>query len=213
MANAQSGSTDVLEKGQVYVEANLWTSTQSHQNGGMQIYGGRFSYGLTKKVEIGVNASFSQPHDPEYPPEIQPHIKWKFYENEKAGVKASGGVIFYLPVAKRVGTNTFGFVYANVSKDVKKLKDARFTFGGYSLVHHNKCFGSGKGFNIVYDQPLTRKIAVSTQWLTGKNRFGYLTPGVSFSLPKNMSLFTGYSIGNYGYDNHGPFISLGISRF
>jgi hypothetical protein len=43
---AQMTSTDTLEKGSVYTEVNLWTGVQSHRNGGQQIYGGRFSYGL-----------------------------------------------------------------------------------------------------------------------------------------------------------------------
>lgn len=89
---AQNASTDTVGKGLTYFEGNFWTATQSHQNGGMQIYGGRFSYGLTKNVEVGIGGSFSNPHDVEYPPEIQPGMKWKFYENEKYSVKASGGV-------------------------------------------------------------------------------------------------------------------------
>ena len=209
---AQSSSTDTLEKGNSYFEANLWTATQSHQKGGMQIYGGRFGYGLTKNVEIGVGGSFSNPHDPEYPPEIQPSVKWKFYENEKHRVKASGGVLAFIPIAKRTGTDSFAMVYANVSKDFEKLKGARLTVGGYYLVGHDKNFGSKKGWNFVYDQPLSEKVSFSAQWVTGKNRFGYLTPGFSFAMPKKSSLFVGYSIGNYDYDNHGPYVSYSFYR-
>lgn len=209
---AQSSSTDTLEKGTTYYEANLWTGTQSHQNGGTQIYGGRFAYGLTNKVEIGLGGSFSNPHDAVYPPEIQPSVKWKFYENEKYGVKASGGVLGFIPFAKRTGTDTFAMVYANVSKDVEKMKGAKFTVGGYALAGGDKSFGTRKGWNFVYDQPLTNKVNFSTQWVTGKNRFGYLTPGFSITTSKNSSLFLGYSIGNYDYDNHGPYISYSITH-
>jgi hypothetical protein len=209
---AQNASTDTVENRLTYFEGNLWTGTQSHQNGGIQIYGGRVAYGLTKKVEIGVGGSFSNPHDAEYPPEIQPSVKWKFYENEKYGVKASGGAIGYIPIARRAGTDGFAMIYTNVSKDVGKLKGARFTAGGYALVGRNKDFGSRKGWNFVYDQPLTKKVAFSAQWLTGKNRFGYLTPGLSIAMPKKSSLYVGYSIGNYDYDNHGPYISYSIFK-
>jgi hypothetical protein len=103
--------------------------------------------------------------------------------------------------------------YANVSKEIKQLNSARLTVGGYALLGRDKSFGTRKGWNFAYDQPLTSKVTFSTSWVTGKNRFGYLTPGFSISLPKKMNLFAGYSIGNYDYDNHGPYISLGIYSF
>ena len=211
-ASAQSSSSDTLGEGETYFEGNLWTATQSHRNGGEQIYGGRFAYGLTKNVEIGVGGSFSNPHDTEYPPEVQPNIKYKFYENEKYGITASTGVTAYIPVARRAGTDGFAMVYTNVSKEVKKLHGATLTVGGYALVGRNKDFGSRKGMNFVYDQPLVRRVSFSAQWVTGDNRFGYFTPGFNFVVTKKSSLFAGYSIGNSGYDNHGPYISYSIYR-
>jgi len=211
-ALAQSAGTDTLEEGRTYYEANVWTGTQSHTNGGMQVYGGRFAYGLTKRMEVGLGASFSDPHDPEYPPEIQPSVKYKFYENENYGITAAGGAIAFVPVAKRVGTDAFVMVYSNISKDVDKLNGARFTAGVYALVGRNKDFGSRKGWNFMYEQPITKKVAFSTQWTTGNNRFGFLTPGLSYSVTKNSSLYIGYSIGNNGYDNHGPYISYSLIR-
>lgn len=209
---AQTSSTDTLEKGVTFAEANFWTATQSHQNGGMQIYGGRFAFGLTKKVEIGVGTSLSNPHDTEYPPEIQPSVKWKFYENERRGVKASGGVLGFIPFAKRRGTDGFAMVYTNVSKDFAQLKGARLTIGGYALIGRSKEFGTRKGWNFVYDQPLNQNLSFSAQWVTGKNRFGYFTPGISIAMPKKSSLFIGYSVGNYDYDNHGPYLSYSVYR-
>jgi hypothetical protein len=209
---AQSAGTDTLEEGRTYYEANLWTATQSHDDGGSQIYGGRFAYGLTKKVEIGLGASLSDPHDPEYPPEIQPSVKYKFYESEKYGVTAAGGVIGFIPVARRAGTDSFAYVYGNVSKDVEKLNGARFTVGAYALVGRSRDFGSRKGWNLMYEQPLAGRVSFSAQWVTGSNRFGYFTPGVNVTVTKKSSLYVGYSVGNYSSDNHGPYISYSIYR-
>ncbi len=209
---AQSSTTDTVSESQKYLEINLWSGVQNHRNGGQQIYGGRFSYGLTKKVEIGLNASFSNPNDAEFPPEIQPNAKWKVYENEKRRVAVAGGIIGFIPIAKRAGTDSFAMVYGNVSKQFTQLKSARFTIGVYGLVGRNKDFGTKKGLNFNYEQPLTKKVSFSTQWVTGKNRFGYVTPGFSIAMPKNSSLFVGYSVGNYDYDNHGPYISYSFSR-
>lgn len=147
----------MTEKGKIYFEGNLWTGTQSHSKGGMQVYGGRFSFGFRKNLEVGMGFSMSNPHDEEYPPEIQPSVKYKFYENEKYGVRVAGGAVGFIPVARRAGTDAFVMVYTNVSKDVKQLKDARFTVGGYALVGRNPAFGSRKGWNFMYEQPINDK--------------------------------------------------------
>lgn len=210
--SAQSSGTDTAGEGQTYLEANFWTGTQSHRNGGMQIYGGRFAYGISKKVEVGLGASFSNPNDSEYPPEVQPSVKYKFYDSETYGVTAAGGAIAYVPIAKRAGTDGFVMVYTNVRKNIKKMNGAGLTVGGYALVGRNKDFGSRKGWNFVYDQPINNKVSFSAQWVTGKNRFGYFTPGLNIAMPKNSSLYVGYSVGNYDYDNHGPYISYSIVR-
>lgn len=203
---AQMSNTDTLDKGKVYAEVNLWTGVQSHQNGGQQVYGGRFSYGLKKGLEIGVNASGSDPLDTEFPIEIQPNIKWKFHNNEKKGIEASVGAILFLPIAKREGTNTFVMTYANFSKKVKY--GTRLTAGGYYLINHDKSFGSNKGVNLMVEKSFVKNTTLSLQWMSGKNRFGYLTGGISVPIKQKKSLFVGYSVGNYDYDNHGPYISF-----
>ena len=205
-------TTDTLGRGEIYLEANFWTATESHRNGGEQVYGGRFSYGMGKGVEVGINASSSDPFDADFPPEIQPGVKWKFYRNKKQGIEAAVGVTAFLPVARLRETDAFVMIYANVSKTINRINEARITIGGYRLLARNRDFGTREGFNFTYEQPLTRKLSFSTQWTTGDNRFGYLTPGFSITLSKKSSLFLGYSVGNHLYDNHGPFIAYGFFR-
>ncbi|MBK8812479.1 MAG: hypothetical protein IPN69_17355 [Acidobacteria bacterium] len=206
---AQTTGTETVPDGETYFEGNFWTGTQSHSNGGMQVYGGRFARGFRHKVELGMGFSMSDPHDPEYPPEIQPSVKWRFYENERRGLSAAGGVVGFVPVARRAGTDAFAMIYTNVTKEIKS---ATVTVGGYALVGRNKEFGSRKGWNFVYDQSINDKVSFSMQWVTGKNRFGYLTPGFTFYPTTRSNLFVGYSVGNSDYDNHGPFISYSITR-
>jgi hypothetical protein len=203
---AQITNTDTLEKGVTYVEANLWSSTQRHQNGGQQVYGGRFSYGLKNGLEIGVNGSGSNPLDTDFPIEIQPNIKWKFYRSKDESVEVAAGAIAFVPVAKRTGTDTFLMTYANVSKKVKY--GTRLTAGAYALVGRDKDFGTKQGVNLMVEKSLNSKSTLSFQWLSGKNRFGYLTGGLSYQVGKKSSVFLGYSVGNYDYDNHGPYISI-----
>ncbi len=210
--SAQAATTDTLTEGEIYAEANFWTATQSHRNGGEQVYGGRVSCGVGRNVEIGINASFSDPFDADFPPEIQPGVKWKLYENKKRGTAAAIGATVFVPLARLEETDAFVMIYGNASKTINRLGGARITIGGYALLARNRDFGSRQGWNFYYEQPVTRKVSVSAQWVTGDNRFGYLTPGVNIALSKKSSLFLGYSIGNNGYDNHGPYTSYGIYR-
>jgi hypothetical protein len=48
-------------------------------------------------------------------------------------------------------------------------------------------------------------------WFSGKNGFGYATPGFSFSLPKNQVVNIGYSFGNYLRKNNGLFVYCGVT--
>jgi hypothetical protein len=48
-------------------------------------------------------------------------------------------------------------------------------------------------------------------WFSGKNGFGSVTPGFSFSLPKNQLINIGYSVGNYGRKNNGLFVYYGVT--
>ena len=48
-------------------------------------------------------------------------------------------------------------------------------------------------------------------WFSGKNAFGYVTPGFSFTLPKSSLFNVGYSIGNHGRGNNALFLYYGIT--
>jgi hypothetical protein len=48
-------------------------------------------------------------------------------------------------------------------------------------------------------------------WLSGKNRFGYLTPGISITVTNSSTFYAGYSIGNFGRKNNALFLYYGIT--
>ncbi len=116
----------------------------------------------------------------------------------------------FLPVARKEGTDAFVMIYGNASKILKSLKGARLTVGGYRLMARNRDFGSRKGWNFGYEQPLAEKVSFSAQWTTGDNRFGYFTPGASIRLTEKSSLFLGYSAGNL-YKNFYLFLETHFS--
>ncbi len=191
-------STDVVAKKKVYFEFDFLSHLAKHQNGGFQSYVPRVVVGVAKGLEAGVNVATTDIGGPKLV-EIQPNVKWQFYSNEKSGVAATVGGLAYLPVKQRAAfaNNNFGFIYANVSKKLKGMKGARFTGGGYGLVGRKAGFGSKGGAMAGYEQPLTSKASFVMDWFSGKNRFGLLTPGFSFTVSKSSILNVGYSINNW----------------
>ena len=202
-------STDAVAKQKVYFEFDFIGHLESDANGGFQTYVPRVVAGLGKGVEVGVNISATSSAAPTtvY---IQPNIKWQFYANESSGVALSAGAIAYTPLKDRDLNDSFGLFYANVSKKFKSQYGPRVTVGGYGLGGVEADVDKG-GAMVGYEQPLTSRASFVADWFSGKNGFGYVTPGFSFTLPKNGLLNIGYSIGNYGRKNNGLFVYYGMT--
>jgi hypothetical protein len=204
-------STDVVAKKKVYLEFDFISHLTSHTNGGFQIYAPRAVFGVAKGVEAGVNVSVVDALAPNQPVYISPNVKWQFYSNEKTGVAVAAGGLLYTPIAHRAGADTYGFVYSVVSKKVKSDYGPRLTGGGYALPGLANGLGTKGGAIVGYEQPLAKKVTFIADWFSGKNAFGYVTPGFSFTLPKSSLLNVGYSIGNHGRGNNALFVYYGIT--
>ncbi|HYW70592.1 MAG TPA: hypothetical protein VE961_06145 [Pyrinomonadaceae bacterium] len=216
IVNAQSTlfnipSTDVVAKKKTYVEFDFISHFESHQDGGFQGYVPRVVVGVGKHVEIGTNVAFVDTLAPDQPVEIQPNVKYQFYSNEKNGVAASVGGILYTPIAHRAGIDTFGMLYSTVSKKFRGNYGPRLTGGGYGLVGRASGNGNEGGAIAGYEQPVSRKVNFVMDWFSGKNRFGYVTPGFAFTVSKTSALYAGYSIGNSGRKNNALFVYYGIT--
>ena len=194
-----------------YLEFDFVSHLEAHKNGGFQGYVPRVVYGVAKKVEIGANVAFLDAAAPDQPVEFQPNIKYQFYANEKNGVQAAAGGILYTPIAHRAGVDTFGLLYTVVSKKWKGNYGPRLTGGGYGLAGRASGNGSEGGGIVGYEQPLHPKVSFVMDWFSGKNRFGYVTPGFSFAVTKASYFYAGYSVGNFGRKNNALFLYYGIT--
>ncbi len=203
-------STDVVPEKKVYLEFDFLSHFEKYNSGGFQAYIPRGVVGLGKKIEVGVNVAYTKSATPNSL-EIQPNIKYQAYYNEKTGVAVSTGAMLYVPVTHRSGTNTFGMLYANVSKQFKGNYAPRLTGGAYGLVNRANGTGTKAGAMIGIEQPLGSKVKFVADWFSGKNRFGYVTPGFAFTTGKTSALYTGYSIGNSGRKNNALFVYWGIT--
>lgn len=205
-------STDVVSQKKVYAEFDFVSHLESHDDGGFQTYVPRLVIGAGKGVEFGVNVSVTDVGS-QRPVEIQPNVKWQFVNDEKTGVAAAAGGILYVPVNDKAAfsNDNFGLIYSVVSKKVKSEYGPRLTGGAYGLVGRADGTGTKGGVIAGYEQPLHSKVSFVTDWFSGKNRFGYVTPGLAFTLPRNSLLYAGYSIGNQGRKNNALFIYYGIT--
>ena len=204
-------STDVVAPKKVYLEFDFISHLESHANGGFQIYAPRVVVGVAKRVEAGVNVSVVDTLTPNQPVYISPNVKFQLYNNESNGVAVAAGGLLYTPIAHRAGADTYGFLYSVVSKKVKSDYGPRFTGGAYGLPGLSDGLGTKGGAIVGYEQPLSKKVSFVTDWFSGKNAFGYVTPGFSIILPKNSLFNIGYSIGNQGRGNNALFVYYGIT--
>ncbi len=204
-------STDITEAKHLYLEMDLYTHPISHQLGGFQVYIPRMTYGLTKNIEVGLNVTVTNALEPKQPVEVQPNVKWRFYNNEKNGVAASGGLVYYATVAHRAGSDNFGLIYSNVSKKFKSDFGPRLTAGGYGLVGRADGNGPKGGVTLSYEQPLHPKVTWINDWFSGKNRFGYASTGLAYAPNPHTSVAVTYSFGNYGRGNNGIFAWVGYT--
>ena len=202
-------STDAVAKKKVYFEFDFFSHLEGDDKGGFQTYVPRAVVGLGKGVEVGVNVAATSSAAPTtvY---IQPNIKWQFYNNESSGVALSAGAIAYTPLKDRGLNDSFGLFYANVSKKFRGRYGPRVTVGGYGLGGVEADVDKG-GAMVGYEQPLASRASFVADWFSGRNGFGYVTPGLSFTLPKNGLLNIGYSVGNYGRKNNGLFVYYGVT--
>jgi hypothetical protein len=204
-------STDVVTAKKVYLEFDFLSHFESHENGGFQVYAPRAVVGVGKGLEVGLNISAVDAFAPDQPVYASPNVKWQFYANEKNGVAAGAGALLYTPIAHRDGADTFGFLYTVVSKKIKGTYGPRLTGGAYGLPGLRNGLGNQGGAILGYEQPLAKRVTFVTDWFSGKNAFGFVTPGVSFTLPKSSLLNIGYSIGNSGRGNNALFVYYGIT--
>ena len=204
-------STDVVAPKKVYLEFDFLSHFTSHANGGFQIYAPRVVVGVAKKVEAGINISVVDTLTPNQPVYVSPNVKFQVYNNESNGVAVAFGGLLYTPIAHRTGADTYGFFYSVVSKKVKGDHGPRVTGGAYGLPGLSDGLGTKGGAIVGYEQPVSKRVSFVADWFSGKNAFGYVTPGFSISLPKSSLFNVGYSIGNHGRGNNALFVYYGIT--
>src|SRR5580765_5392516 len=95
-------STDVVGSKQVYVEMDFISNFAWQRHSAFENYTPRIVVGFPQRIEAGVNISVSHVNGgPVQPVEVQPNVKWQFYNNERLGTAGAAGCILYTPIAHR----------------------------------------------------------------------------------------------------------------
>jgi hypothetical protein len=209
-------TTDTVAPKHGYFEFDYLAQMPGPDGGGrFQIFDPRGIAGVTPQLEVGVNVAVTHfGNGGGNFTLFEPDAKYKFYADDDKGLAAAAGFVGYF--ANNDGDN-FGQVYANVSKKVKS--GARFTGGVYGAISCDFCDGTANKVGVLagYEQPLGgSKVSFVADWFSGKNFWGYFTPGISVTLPHNGLLNIGYSIGNDSFGdpsnhNRALFVYYGIT--
>jgi hypothetical protein len=194
-------STDVLPPHTLYVEADYIAHPATYEKGGFHYFGPSIIYGVRRNLEIGLNAYMTRSGEPESA-ELQPNIKWQFYDNERTGIAVATGGMLFVPLTRRAGTSPKAMIYVTVSKQMKTKFGPRITTGAYSFAGRMAAGETRRGMLLGFEQPLHRKLIFVTDWYSGHNAYGYVAAGLGLTLPKKNALYVGYSMGNQGRGNN-----------
>jgi hypothetical protein len=201
-------TTDTVSKGKVYAEFDFLPQVPGTPVSRTYLYNPRVVVGVPGNVEIGVNFptyNYRESGASQTSGYIQPNAKWKIYGNEDAGVAIAVGGLINTPLNDRDVQDNWGLLYGLVSKKIKSSDHGpRFHFGPYGIVSANQdpskgpvsFYGPRAGVILGYEQPVYKRISFVADWFSGKNGYGYFTPGASITLPGNGLFNAGYSIGN-----------------
>ena len=203
-------STDVVAAKKLYVEMDFITNyAWQRDDAKFANYLPRAVVGVGHNIEVGANVSYTHVPGGGAPIELQPNVKWQFYSNESKGLAASVGCMWFIPVTHRAGTDTFAQCYSLASKQVRGDYGPRLTGGAYTLLGASKDQGTRTGAIVGYEQPIVGKMSFTVDWQSGHNRFGFLSPALSFTTPHNGSLQAGYAVANKGHENNALFLFFG----
>ena len=142
-----------METGEAYLEADFDSHLTSYESGGFKATA-RFPLRSGQTDGGGAHAYYVKAESPE-PVELQPNAKWQVFETKLKGWRGTG-VILYVPITQRAGSDTFGSVYGTVSKSKRHARRAIHGRGVYAdraggrqrQPQQAPCFG--------YEQPCTR---------------------------------------------------------
>jgi hypothetical protein len=170
----------------------------------------RVVVGAGGRVEVGLNILGNVQPGPDSTT-LAPAVKWKFYNGGDNGWAIAVGDNVFIPVRNKsydVGT----YAYTMVQKTFKTK--TRVGFGGYLFSKNVVAPNANRaGGQFTFEQPVTGKFGLASDWLTGKHANGHWTSGGYYKLTKKLTGYAAYSVGNANVSkgNHFFYFELGYN--
>jgi len=187
-------TTDVLDKGKVYFELDI--SAKPNDSDALNKFSSfvpRLVVGAGSPVEVGLNILGNVQPGPDSTT-LAPAVKWKVYDGKDNGWAVAVGDNVFIPVRNKsydAGT----YAYTMVQKTFKTK--TRVGFGGYFFSKNVVASNANRvGGQFTFEQPVTDKFGVASDWFTGKHASGYWTSGGYYKLTKKLTGYAAYSVGN-----------------
>jgi len=204
-------TTDVLDKGKVYFELDI--SAKPNNSDALSRFSSfvpRLVVGTGGHVEIGLNVIGNVQPGPDSTA-LMAAVKWKVYDGKDNGWAIALGNHLFIPVRNKaydIGSHS----YVMVQKTFKTKTRVGFGGGVFSrdVVAANAIRGVGQ---FTFEQSVTDKFGVASDWFTGKHANGYWTSGGYYKLTKKLTGYAAYSVGNANASNgnHYFYFELGYN--
>ncbi len=204
-------TTDVLDSAKVYFELDISAKpSNSVAPPRFSSFVPRLVVGVGRNIELGLNVlGNTQPGADTTT--LVPAFKWKIFDGKSNGWAVAVGNNLFIPVRNKsyeVGT----FSYVIVQKTLKT--NTRLGFGGYLFSKHVVAPNASRaGFQFTFEHPISRRLNVNADWITGKHANGYMTSGFAYKLIGRLTGVAAYSIGNShtSKGNHFFYFELGYN--
>jgi hypothetical protein len=200
-------TTDVLDAGKVYFEMDISARPFAPK---FSTFVPRVVVGTGGNVEVGLNVLGNiQPGTDSTT--LVPAVKWRIYRNENNGWAIVVGEHIYIPVRNK--SYNFG-TYAYVMTQKSFKTGTRVGFGGNFFSENVVAANANRvGGQFTFEQPVTKKLNINADWLTGKHTNGYLTIGAAYKVTNKLTGVAAYSIGNANATkgNHFLYFELGYN--
>ena len=204
-------TTDVLDKGKVYFELDI--SAKPNDSDALNKFSSfvpRLVMGAGHNIEFGLNILGNVQPGPDSTT-LVPAFKWRAYSGGDNGWAIVTGDHVYIPVHNK-GYDIGNHTYVMVQKTFKTKTRIGFGSGVFTkdVAAPNAVRGVGQ---FTFEQPITSKFGVASDWYTGKHSFGYWISGGYYKLTKKLTGYAAYSVGNANASkgNHYLYFEVGYN--
>ncbi|MBK6316843.1 MAG: hypothetical protein IPF53_21790 [Blastocatellia bacterium] len=167
-------TTDVLDRGKVYVELDVPFKPVDPK---FSSFVPRVVVGIGGNVEVGLNVVGNIQPGPDSTA-LAPSFKWKVYNGGDNGWAFAVGDTVTIPVRNK-SYDIGNYAYAEFSKTFKS--GTRVTAGGFHFSDNVVAVDAQRsGGQFAIEHPVTPRVTIAADWLTGKHAGGYFSPGVYF---------------------------------